>query len=120
MKRSWVPSTAASALAALVVVACTMTQDDGLRKAQEIWKSHESVVAQAVRGEEHDTDQFVRSVDFFREVAGIEIRVEIYTMGYMPTAETSEDLKLVRAWFEANGDRLYYDQDTRTVRLQER
>lgn len=111
------PSVAAIALAALVVAACTVPLDAGLRKAQEIWKGHDSVVAQAVRGEEHDTDQFVRSVDFFREVAGIEIRVEIYTMGYMATAETSEDLKLVRAWFEENGDRLYYDHDTGTVSL---
>jgi hypothetical protein len=86
MKHSRFLFLTASALAGLAAVACTVTQDEGLRKAQEIWKGHESVVAQVVRGEEHDTDQFVRSVDFFREVAGIEIRVEIYTMGYMPTA----------------------------------
>ncbi len=120
MRPFWMPSAAASVFAILAVVACTEPQNDELRKAQEIWKSHEFVVAQAVRGEEHDTDQFVRSVGFFREVAGIEIRVEIFTMGYMPTAETSKDLELVRAWFEENGDRLYYDQDTDTLRLLER
>jgi hypothetical protein len=89
------------------------------RKAQDIWKEHESIVAHAVHdGEPYDTDQFVRSVDFFREVAGIEVSVEIYTMGYMPIAQTSEDLELVRTWFAANGDRLYYDGDLGTVRVE--
>ena len=117
MKHSLLLRPVALALAAHAVVSCTLTHHDGLRKAQELWKDHESVVAQAVRGEEHDTDQFVKAVDFFREVAGIKIRVEIYTFGYMPTAETAQDLELVRAWFDANGDRLYYDQATRTVRV---
>lgn len=119
MKCSWIPIPVMIVLVVFVVVACTGPQDD-VRKAQEIWEGHESVVAEAVHGEEYDADEFVRAVDFFRKVAGIDISVEIYTMGYMPTAETSEDLELVRAWFEANGDRLYYDPDTRTVRLVER
>ena len=112
-----------SAALALFVLAlgCTRSPvpEESSRKAQRIWKDHESVVAQAVKGEEHDTDEFKRSVNFFREVAGLEIRVEIYTLGYMPTVETLEDLELIRSWFDANSDRLYYDSDTQTVRVLE-
>lgn len=119
MKFSW-PGFAVGALAVVLVVACSVRQDEGHRRALEIWKGHENIVAQAVRGQEHDTDEFVRAVDFFREVAGIEIHVEIYTMGYMPTEETAEDLKVVHAWFEQNGDRLDWVPNSRTVRLRER
>lgn len=94
-------------------------EEDRRRQAQEIWRGYEAVVARAIEGDQ-DFDQFMESVDFLSDLTGIEIRVEFSTMGYLPTPETSEDLELVRAWFEANGDRLYYDRDSGTVRLLER
>ena len=108
-------------LAFLAPLACAShsLEEDRRRQAQEIWRGHEAVVARAIEGEQ-DLDQFMESVDFLSNLTGIEIHVEIFTMGYLPTPETPEDLELIRAWFKANGDRLYYDSDTRTVRVLER
>ncbi len=109
------------AFASVVLVACSAESNESQRVARDIWTKHEAIALHAVYGEEaYDIDEFMESVDFLVDLTGIEIRVEMYTYGYMPIAETEEDLERVREWYEENSDRLYYDAETESVLLSER
>jgi hypothetical protein len=86
-------------------------------QAQEIWMSHESAVELALDGQQRD-DDFVEAVRFFSDVTGIEIDVEIFSLGYLPGPHAKEDLTKIQAWYEQNADRLYFDEDWLNVRVQ--
>ena len=86
------------------------------RQAREIWRRHEAVVVQALQGRQKD-DEFERAVAFFADVTGIEIEVNIFTFGFLPEPGTAEDFERVREWYARNKDRLYFDEDSLSVKV---
>lgn len=86
------------------------------QQALEIWQRHEAVVVQALQGHQED-DEFERAVAFFADVTGIEIDVNIYTLGMLPGPRAEKDLQRIRSWYAANKDRLFFDQDTLLVKV---
>jgi len=88
-------------------------------EAQEIWLRHEAAVVRALEGHQ-ENDEFVKAVDFFADLTGIEIHVNIFTMGYLPEPEARNDLELIRAWYTKNKASLYYDADSDRVEVRPR
>jgi len=86
------------------------------QQAREIWQRNEAVVVQAIQGHQED-DEFERAVAFFTDVTGIEIDVNIYTLGMLPGPRAEKDLQRIRTWYAANKDRLFFDQDTLAVKV---
>jgi len=89
------------------------------RQARKIWEVHEDAVASALEGHE-ENDAFQNAVRFFSEVAGIEVDVDSFTMGYRPGPQANEDLERIQGWFARNKDRLYFDEDVLAVRIASR
>jgi hypothetical protein len=83
---------------------------------ESLWKHHELAVQRAIEGDQKG-DEFGDACLFFEVVASISVRANIFTLGHAPRPETRADLELVRAWYEANRHRLYWDERSRTVKL---
>ena len=75
------------------------------------------MVELAKEGQQPNEDAFVDACLFFERLTGISIHVHIYTFGFLPEAEAARDLELIRAWYQANSSRLYWDEATSTVRV---
>lgn len=86
------------------------------RRVVEIWNRNEQAVEKAIGGYQKD-DEFLDACTFFERVTGIEIHVNMFTLGVLPEPEAKDDLKKIRAWFAANRDRLYWDEMDRSVRV---
>lgn len=85
-------------------------------RALEIWRHHEAVVDRAIKGYQNE-DEFIESCLFFLRLTGIDIDVNMSTVGFIPQAEAPKDLKRIRAWYKQNHSRLYWDEKTRTVQV---
>lgn len=103
----------------LVFVACRglppQKPESGRMTAEEIWSHHEDVVARAIEGRQ-EGDQFIEAVLFFAELTGIEIEVNMSTMGLIPKPETGRDLERIREWYAEHRECLYYDDAAEAVR----
>lgn len=86
------------------------------RRALEVWKRHETALEHAIKGKQRN-DEFGEACLFFEQVAGISVHVNIFTLGYATEPETKTDLKLIRAWYRENHERLYWDEATGTVKV---
>jgi hypothetical protein len=62
----------------------------------------------------------IRHVPFFEDLTGIHLHLDFYTFGVLPTSETEQDLRLIRAWYGKNKYRLYWDEATQKVQLRPR
>jgi len=103
----------------LVPFACRSLGPEELENretAEEIWRHHEEVVALAIEGKQ-EGDQFIEAVLFFAELTGVEIEVNMSTMGFIPKTETIRDLERVREWYAEHRECLYYDAVRESVRL---
>lgn len=85
-------------------------------KATEIWHKHELVFAKALRGSQKD-DDFERACLFFEQVTGLKIHANFFTLGVLPTPETERDFVKIKAWYQENKHRLYWDESTSTVKV---
>ena len=56
---------------------------------------------------------------FFEELTGIPIRGEGTFVGWLPNEHTAEDLEAVREWYSMNRDRLYWDEETRSIKIRD-
>jgi len=103
----------AAALLVLLIVsaACKRlsAEDAANARARAIWAKHEAVVEQALHGTFHETE-YSEAGRFFRELTGIELHGNGTPFGWMPVRETAADFERIRAWYRANGDRLYADE----------
>lgn len=85
------------------------------------WKRHEEIVEGVIEGtlpeQAIPLEDFQRSCLFFQELTGINARIDFpYVGGAVSTADTPEDLKRWRAWFQQNKHRLYWDERSSTVK----
>jgi hypothetical protein len=110
---------ARTALAASVLsFACTREDVIAQKRAQETWRRHELVVEAAARGEPVDLKVFWKAVVFFNELTGITIPGEHSPLiDWMPNKDTASALQPLRRWYEKNKDRLYWDDQSKRVRL---
>src|SRR6185503_8227407 len=86
------------------------------RRASIVWENNESTFVRALQGHQKN-DDFDRACTFFERLTGIHLHLNFYTFGVLPTPETDQDLRLIRAWYRENKYRLYWDEATKTVKL---
>lgn len=99
------------------LVACARPEPLNLR-ARAIWRKHQRVVEAAVRGERTDVAELKDSVDFFEQTAGISLPGDHSPeIDWFPTRKTAQALEPLRHWYQANGDRLYWDRESGRVRV---
>ncbi|HEY7214040.1 MAG TPA: hypothetical protein VIC28_05380 [Thermoanaerobaculia bacterium] len=91
-------------------------EGDRHAKAEVIWREHESALRRAVEGALLN-DEFADACEFFRKVAGIEIRGDGSHIGWIPNENTRADLEKVHDWYEENGARLYWDDRSQSVKV---
>lgn len=109
-------------LGALPLAVCLLgcststTSSAANRRALEVWKKHETAVEHAVKGKQRN-DEFGEACLFFEQLTGISIHANIFTLGYAPEPEAKNDLKLIRAWYRENRERLYWDETAGTVKV---
>lgn len=85
-------------------------------RVDQVWKYHEQVFAAAIEGPS-DEDQFLATCKFFEELTGIQLHLEFFTMGALPTPESREDLRVLRAWYMENRARLYWDEAESRIKV---
>ena len=80
-------------------------------RVQREWSRHEEVIAVYVKGEAVSFEEFASACRFFREVTGIDARVDWGYAGMSPSKDTPDDLRKWREWYRKNRLRLYWDED---------
>jgi len=99
-------------------IACPSSDSASREKAQQIWLRNESVVESVVKHEKIDPNRLWPAVLFLQQVSGIAVPGEFSTViDFYPTAETAKAIRPLRAWYAANKDRLYFDEETQSVKL---
>lgn len=86
----------------------------GHERAVAEWEKHYSVLRWAVIGISSE-GEMMDACRFFYDTAGVSVRGVGTPFGLMPNEETKEDLKRLRAWYKANKDRLYWDDQAGSV-----
>jgi len=88
------------------------------QKARELWLRNEAVLENVLSGREVDPDDYTRAIDFFNTTTGIKAR-EFNTMigGRLPSEHLVEDLEAWRAWYEENKKVIYFDEESKRVRV---
>jgi hypothetical protein len=81
-----------------------------------IWHKHESVLRTALNGHQRN-DEFDRACLFFEQTTGLQMHVNYFTFGVLPTEETDRDLARLQAWYKTNKYRLYWDESMHTVKV---
>src|SRR6267142_2515144 len=84
-------------------------------KAQAAWVANDRVLGNILDGKPFNQDEFVRSVDFFQELTGIQSHDDGTDIGRVPDNDLREDLERWRAWYTVNGSRLYWDEPSGRV-----
>ena len=101
----------------VVVVACTR-QDPLNLKARSLWLKHQRVVEAAARGEVTDVAEFKDAAEFFDQVASIDVPGDHSPVIYWyPNRKTPQAVEPLRRWYQTNGERLYWDQETGKVQV---
>lgn len=103
---------------AIVVMNCHQNFSDIDRRAQEEWRRHEQVLEQSIRGTYYP-DQLLETAIFFQNLTGISLRVDVTGVGLMPNSKTPEDLHALREWYSRNKAKLYWDDESRSVKLRQ-
>jgi hypothetical protein len=85
-------------------------------KAIEVWQHNERIVVLALAGITVN-DQFEEACLFFKDVTGIQIRGDATYLGWLPNRHTKEDLRRIRAWYQENSGRLYWEKSHQKVRV---
>lgn len=97
---------------------CRDSQDPSFKRAQRVWQAQEDVIDRAARGEKIDLVQFEKACLFFEDVAGISVPGEHSpVIDWYATEETKNALPVIRQWYRKNGDRLYWDYATQSVKV---
>lgn len=87
-------------------------------RAHHVWRYHERVFEEALKGNQKD-EQLGEACLFFEELTGIKLHVDIFTLGYLPRTEAKNDLVLLRRWYKNNSHLLYWDESEQKVRLKQ-
>lgn len=103
------------------LLGCCISTDGGEgtaanRQALQIWKEHENRLRDAIEGWPR-SDEVCEPCAFFQQVAGIQVHVNFFTLGYVPGSEAKDDLKRIQAWYRKNHRRLYWNEATGTVKV---
>lgn len=81
-------------------------------------EGHELVVEAAARGEPVDLKDFRKAAVFFDELTRITVPGEHSPLiDWMPNKDTASALLPLRRWYAKNRDRLYWDDQSKRVRL---
>jgi hypothetical protein len=81
-----------------------------------VWHAHELVFEELKKTPAQGTlVEFQDAVEFFDELTGVPLRGDGSYVGFMPTAETLEDFKLVETWYEKNKENLCWDSMSGTI-----
>ena len=84
---------------------------------ESIWHSNEAVIQTALEGGPIFEDRYMEACKFFEELTSIQIRGEGTFVGWLPNEHTKEDLQAVRDWYSANQHRLYWDEETKAIKV---
>lgn len=87
-------------------------------EAQAAWSANERILEDIIAGKTFNQDEFVRAVDFFGELTGIQSQDEGTDIGRVPNEHLREDLDRWRAWYAANAPRLRWDAGTGRVMVE--
>lgn len=82
-----------------------------------IWKKHERVMEGALAGRPHVIEKFGAACSFFTRLSGIEIRGNGSFFGWLPNQDTAVDFEKVKIWYAENKDRLYWDEQSKSVQV---
>ena len=85
-------------------------------KAAAIWHKNERVFRRALNGHQRN-DEFDQACLFFEHMTGVELHLNYFTLGTLPTAESGKDFARIQAWYKINKSRLYWDKSTRSVEV---
>jgi hypothetical protein len=99
-------------------LACTNPRPpDPHQAALRVWARHEATLEAVAAGRRVPEDDFVYASRFFEDVTGVVVPGwSPAHLGWAPTRETPRALEPIRAWFQANGDRLFWDEAAGRVR----
>lgn len=87
-------------------------------RAVAAWNDHFLTLERIARGEHVDLATFGAACDFFHRVAGIDVPgTGAPEIGWYATKDTPRAIPGLRAWYAANGSRLYWDEATQSVRV---
>lgn len=108
----------ASVLLFITTISCADRSTSARAKAKEIWRQHKAVVEAAARREKVDLDAFHAACIFFENLTGIAVPGDASTLvDWYPTEQTRTAIEPLNKWYSENGDRLYWDEESQTVKL---
>jgi hypothetical protein len=88
-----------------------------VNRAEKVWRENERIVKGALSGHAYSPDRFGDACAFFENVAGIEIRGRGTFFGWLPNEYSAADFERVESWYSVNRSRLYWDEASRSVKV---
>jgi len=85
--------------------------------AHDIWKQQFAILEGLLSVSTATDQEVVDAKAFFEGLTGIYVRAEPTAIGWIPSLETEEDLQSLSDWYHENGERLVWDETTKTVQL---
>lgn len=118
MNRLWLRNPAVTAL--LVLSAGSMWSCEDRQSGQEACRTNLHILERfAENGSVVSEEQLSEAAEFFKRLAGIEVRVDVQHHISIPVEGTATDIRRLKEWCDQNGHTLIWDEDTGRVELAE-